>query len=198
MMKGRAVGSRSIQKICDSRRRERAHQVDAILVGRAQADDGVDHQREEGDERRIHHLRGEAEAEPDDDERRQRHLRHRLEHHDDTGRGNIRRARLSATAVPSTKASSGAEREAEQRLGQRDPEIARDRRRSRRRDRAPCDRSDGAGRMKAGTSKSRTAASQTRKRRRRAAARAARCCAGSSAHPSSPPLALKWARMRRT
>ena len=58
-----------------ARGRQRPQQVDPVLIRRAQADDGVHHQREERDERRKDDLRVEAEPEPHDDQRGECDLR---------------------------------------------------------------------------------------------------------------------------
>src|SRR5262249_55707766 len=120
--KGHGVRQLQHPEDLTARGREGTHQVDAVLIRRAQPDDGVDHQWEERSQRRCHHLGGQPEPEPDDDQRRQRHLGHRMEHEDERIEEIVDAARQRDRDA-AREGKGRAEREAEQGLFQSNPHV---------------------------------------------------------------------------
>ena len=118
MMKGRALGKPQHGEYLSFAAAERTDEVDAVLVGRVQSGDRVDHHRKESHQRRRHDLGRHAEAEPENEQRRERDLRHRLEH-DDVRVDEVGETPVERDGHSKCEAEGSAKRKAGEHLEQR-------------------------------------------------------------------------------
>ena len=121
---GQGVGDADLDEDLPFRRVEHAAEIEHVGLDLAQAHGGVDHHREEADQRAHQHVGEDAVAHPDQEQRRDRHLGQGVHEHQE-GHQRIGDQRRPGDGHAQRHADAGRQEERADDLQRRDPEMLR-------------------------------------------------------------------------